>query len=710
MLTVQALAAQRVPAPPDPATGEIDGKRAVLVWPGDGQVTGCEATLVPENDPDAEDHYPCGEWFIPPFGKYKAWIEGPSSISPAPAKLSYLSGQFTGQGLMAVFETTSAGEIGLRTRWPGTSLRVLNLDSFASGAFLAPAFDRRARGDGIGPVKVPTGRVLAGVFDPKSGDAVALARPVQVVAGGMAYAEPALPARGTDVLVMLNRPHLRDRPDAESVTLKLDVDGQSRPPAVIADSSDRVYAVWYAVEGRRARVIADGRELAFSGREFPLFPRRVITVREQLRALPRLRVEIAPGTDLPQGASVQVKRFSGETLLDVPLEDPVVDLGHLPAEPVDVLLLSPDLELRQRADLSDGRDDTVHFQLQSLTIHGRLTRGERGATGKITFTLKTRRPLDVSTQDDGTYTAKLWAAGLYRIVATASGAQPFQVGMRELVSDTELNIELPRANVVIEVIDEKKKTGVADASIVATTTHAPSRTQRVTTDVRGTAALPPIEPGATQLLFEAANYLSRERVLQVADSDEPQHFTVELTPVDASDRITLRLSDGTPAVAAQLMLMDAGTMMRALWSGQSDASGEVAVPRIAGTILLVRHARAGSIPVIVSDGLELRLPAPAPPLAVRFVNASAMPARYAGIILWTSGIRVFGGALSFLYAVPNATNVDGVWRANNLPQAPLRILAVTPQAGNSAAPVSLDALAVTIAYPWPEFPTLRAAD
>ncbi|HVS31436.1 MAG TPA: hypothetical protein VMS98_08265 [Thermoanaerobaculia bacterium] len=713
-LTVRAFPQQQ--NVPDAAAGEIDGKQAVLLWPADGRVIGCRATLVPETDPDAEIHYPCGEWFVPPLGKYKVWIEGPSSISASPTRLTYLSDQFNGKGLMAVFETTSAGEIGLRAPWPGTSLRLLNLDSFASGPLLAPAFDRQASGQNVGPVRMPTGRVLAGVFDNESGDAVALARPVHVIAGGMTYAEPALPARGTDVLVVLDRPNLRERRDAEIVALRLDVDGEQKPPAVFADSSDRMYAVWYGIEGRRARVVSNGRELTFPGREFLLLPRRVVTVRGQLRPLPKLRVEIPPGADLPGDAHVQAKRLSGETLIDVPLHDTVVDLGHLPAEPIEVVLLSPDIELRQRADLTNGLDETVQFRPVALTIHGRLTRGERGVTGNMAFTLGTRKPVTVATNDEGSYTARLWTAGVYRIAATASGTAPFQLS-RHLMRDTELNVELPRANVVIEVIDEKKKTAVAGARIVAMpgteeTSRARARVQRAVTDDRGSATLPPIEPGTTQLLVEANNYLRGEHVLEVADSDDTQQFTVELTPVDAngSDRITLRLADGTPASAAQLMLMDAGAMSRVLWSGQSDASGAVAVPRIAGTILLVRHARAGSIPVVVTDGLELRLPAPAPPLAVRFVNSSGMPARYAGIILWTGGIRLSGGALSFLFSFPNATNVDGVWRANNLPQAPLRILAVTSQAGQSAAAAALDTLAVTIGYPWPEFPTLRAAE
>lgn len=708
-LTVQAFAQhQKVP---DPAAGEIDGRRAVLLWPADGRVIGCQATLVPETDADAETHYPCGEWFVPPVGRYKVWIEGPSSISAAPTKLIYVSEQFAGKGMLAIFDTTSAGEIGLRKPWPGTSLRLLNLDSFASGPLLAAAFDRRASGENVRRVRMPTGRVLAGVFDRKSGDAVALARPVDVTAGGMAYAEPALPARGTDVLVALDRPRLRERRDAEVVTLQLNVDGKTKAPAVFADSSDRVYAVWYGVEGRRARVVANGRELTFPGREFPLLPRRVVTVRGQLQPLPKLRVEIAPGADLPGDVHVQARRLSGETLIDVPLRDTVVDLGHLPAEPIEVVLLSPDIELRQRADLTNGVDDTIQFRPQALTIRGRLTRGERGVTGSIAFTLRTRKPLTVATNDDGTYTAKLWTAGLYRIEATASHTPPALVGMRELASDTELNIDLPRPNVVIAVIDGKKKTAVAGAKIVAMTGHeAAQRPQRATTDDRGSATLPPIDPGTTPLLVEAHNYLSDERVLQVVDSDDTQRFTVELTPVEATDRITLRLADGTLAAAAQLMLMDAGTMTQALWSGRTDASGVVAVPRIAGTILLVRHAQAGSIPVVIADGLELRLPAPAPPLAVRFVTASAAPARYAGITVWAGGIRVFGAALHFLYGVPNATNADGVWRANNLPQAPLRILAVTPEAGQSSAAAALDTLAETIVYPWPEYPTLRAAE
>lgn len=714
-LTIQALAQQQ--HLPDPATGEIDGKQAVLLWPADGRVIGCQATLVSESDPDTEIHHACGKWFVPPLGKYKVWIEGPSSITPAPVKLIYTSHEFRGKGMMAVIPRTAAGEIGLRAPFPGTSLRLLNLDSFASGHGVAPAFDRRTSGENVRPVRMPTGRVLVGVFDRDSGDAVALAPPVDVTTGRVAYAEPALPKRGTDVLVVLNRPRVRARSDAEVVSLQLHVDGEHESPAVFADSADRVYAVWYGVEGRRARVVANGRELTFPGREFPLRPRRVITVRGRLRALPKLSVEIVSGAELPRDVRVQAKRLSGEILTEVALHDTTVDLGHLPAEPVEVVLLSPDIELRQRVDLTNGIDETVQFRPDPLTIHGHLTRGDRGVTGTIAFTLATRKPVTVVTKDDGSYTARLWSAGTYRIAAAASGAAPFEL-TRHIMRDTELSIDLPRANVEIRVVDEKSNTAVAGARIVATpgsadAAQAVARAQSALTDEHGTGTLPPINPGMTRISVIATEYLTAERVIYIADTDDTQHFTVELTPVgaDGRERITLRLADGTPASAAELMLMDAGTMSQPLWSGRADAAGVVAVPAIQDTILLIRHPQAGSIAVAAIDGLELRLPAPAPPLAVRFVRANGMPARHAGITVWMRGIRISSGsALGFLYRVPNATNHDGVWRANNLPQASLRILAVTSDLARSAPAAALDPLALTVLYPWSELPTLRVAE
>lgn len=712
-LTVNAVAQQR--NLPDPAAGEVGGKSAVLLWPADGDVIGCSATLVPQTDPDAEIRYPCGEWFVPALGSYKVWIEGPSSISPAPTKLSYNSTVFKGRGLMSVFETTSVGEIGLRAPWPGTSLHLVNLESFASGPFLGPAFDRRASADKIGSVRMPTGRVIAGVFDRKSGDAVALARPVKVTAGGMTYVEPAQPAHGSDVLVVLDRPHVRAQSNAEVVALQLNVDGQQKAPTVVADSSDRVYAVWYGVEGRRAEAVASGRELTFAGQEFALTPHHVITIRGHLRPLPKLRVELAPGADLPADVHVQAKRLSGDTLIDVPLHGTAVDLGYMPAEDIDVVLLSPDIELRQRADLTKGVDETLEFHPQAVTIHGRLTRADNGVSGKITFTLKTRKPVTVETNDDGTYTARLWVAGLYRITASLRDTPPYQVGVRELFRDTELDVKLPRASVVVEIIDTKTRSAVAGANIIAATGYSETKTtgsgtQTAVTDDRGLAALPAIEPGTMRLFVKAKDYLSADRVLQVADSDDTQHVTVELTPVDEADRITVRLADGSPAGAAQLLLLDAATMTRSVWSGSTDSSGVAALPRVADTVLLIRHPGGGSVPVLVTDGLEWRLPAPAPPLAVRFVNATGLPARYAGVMLWVGGMRIFGVALNFLYGFPGITNADGVWRANNLPQAPLQIVAVTAQAAQSGAARALDPFVATIPYPWPEFPTVRAAE
>lgn len=98
----------------------------------------------------------------------------------------------------------------------------------------------------------------------------------------------------------------------------------------------------------------------------------------------------------------------------------------------------------------------------------------------------------------------------------------------------------------------------------------------------------------------------------------------------------------------------------------------------------------------------------APPLTVQVRHADGTPARQASIVVWIDGVR-FGRSRPLPFLIP-VTSLDGIWTARNLPAAPLRIVALAARSSVDPDATSIDALAETIPFPWPDQPMVRVLE
>ena len=170
--------------------GVIEGKAALTVMAGDegpdGEIvlqepTGCEIRVVPEADRDREFTWKCGQWFQPPAaGKYLLWIESDRGISTHQVLLRYSPVPFRGRGSLTAHSLQPSGRVAVTsTVGGGDSFRFISLNPGQS----VRTFERRVPASvSEAVVRMPAGRVVAGVFDAE-GNALALSRPLVVEQG-----------------------------------------------------------------------------------------------------------------------------------------------------------------------------------------------------------------------------------------------------------------------------------------------------------------------------------------------------------------------------------------------------------------------------------------------------------------------------------------------------------------------------------------------
>ena len=275
---------------PDPRTGVINGRSAVLFWPAEAvkegppkqllSPDGCEARLVAEEDRGRELVFPCGRWVQPSQGTYRVWLEQGNTISITQTVLRYFGTSEV--GLRSVYPMVPAGRIAVENSvGKGRSLR------FLQAAPLGRSFERRASGPNAGqPVLMPEGVVLAGLFDDSSNDALALSRPLTIRGGQTSTVTLQQPRTGSDVLVILERPrHAAGNRDVVRVSLQAN---GARSPDLFINAADRVVAVWYGLVERSARLVIDSESLELAPEDIVLSHSRVTTVRRRLRVKPAI--------------------------------------------------------------------------------------------------------------------------------------------------------------------------------------------------------------------------------------------------------------------------------------------------------------------------------------------------------------------------------------------------------------------------------------
>jgi hypothetical protein len=285
LLCVTLLIAAQALAVELPSSGSIDGTVALLFSPvtADAAHTplpaeGCEVHVTPADALAKELLYPCNAWFQPPArGRYLVWLEQGALVS-GQNFLMFDFIPFRDVGRIMRMPMKPAGLLRVEPRaalGDGQSIRILSLQTSESES---RAYDRRLSAERArSPVRAPAGAAIAGVFD-AGGHALSLSRPVDVIAGRTVAAVPRPPERGTDILLSLVRsghPNGRCQP---RITLD---DGSTRDADALLEAWDRVVAVWYGVDGARARIVVDCSKSRFES-AVALPKASVLTIRDRL--------------------------------------------------------------------------------------------------------------------------------------------------------------------------------------------------------------------------------------------------------------------------------------------------------------------------------------------------------------------------------------------------------------------------------------------
>lgn len=233
LLSVAAIASE--------PQGSINGKIAIQVVPHDAataDLRDCEVHLVKTDDQTRELVYDCGSWFQPPVGRYLFWVEHDARIS-FQSVITYAGEPFTKSGLMLMKTMFPAGTVKLDARVPmpdGATFRLVSLERVENHR----AFDRRiAKTNSTPSVRVPVGRVIAGIFD-RDGRALSLSRPQSIELAKMTTVHPEQPNRGkAHVLAVL------ERSSANPSNVQCVADLLATTSTVSVQTDDRMVLVWY---------------------------------------------------------------------------------------------------------------------------------------------------------------------------------------------------------------------------------------------------------------------------------------------------------------------------------------------------------------------------------------------------------------------------------------------------------------------------------
>ena len=696
---------------PDVRTGNVNGKVGVLYWPAHPTPLGeeaeplpsaenCEVHLVPRDDRDRELRYPCGKWFSPPAGRYMYWLEMPGRITPRQGISIYGDSPFRGAGLGAIIPVAPAGAIAIpkgRVLAAAESLRFVATSVKHSPGGNPWIFDRRvSAANARNPVQMPEGAALVGRFDAKSGDAIALSRPVSVPSGQTVTVWPEPPVM-SDVLVILNRPpELQGSLEPVPTAMNLDDGARKRAADVLVNTANVIIAVWYGVDARLATVSLQAADAFWAPQEVRLVRGKVTTLRSQVQPLPKANVSIIAPSDakLPETLDLEIAR-DREPVRRVPVTAGTHDITQLPAEVLTFTLHVGDWKQAKVVDLSSGVDANVLFELEPLTVSGTVYHGNLPAAAHIAFHNGEHEPV-VETNDRGEYETTLWWPDVYtaRVTLTGRNQPPFLDAFREIFTSGRIDFHVPRTDYRVRVVDAASGAAVAGARVMAGSVADGGRqsAQQLLTGEDGVAVLPPMRKGELLIDVHHERYAGMEPLRMTVD-DEPHELRIALRPLAAATDLHLVLPDGTPAAQAEAFALD--DAMNAVWRGTSAPDGTLSVPDIAnGALLLVRHPKAATL-IRRWDARNAdatwSLGTPAEPLIVRAEPSTK-------VVLWLDGVRLAGPPLVIAtWSVP-MTNREGIWTARNLPARPVRVLTVAHDAMTSAA---YDAVAREIPYPWP---------
>jgi hypothetical protein len=288
------VSAREAPKLPDPSTGEIAGKAAISLSPAtlrNGKLEllaswGFAAHLTRHEDPGLDLVFPCGAWFQPHPGWYRAWLEGEWQMSRYSLLLSYADLPFRGSGHSTVIPVVEAGRVALP---PGAmvdqqvSLRVLHAGSYLEGALPRWELSRRKATSEVGAgLLMPVGPAIGALWDERRQRYTAISRPFEVKARQTVPVPLERPARAAHLVAQVQRPGVPRDAGESPLGLLLLRGGQVLRPDVEVVTAERVYAVWYGLAPGRCELRAESKQGFLAPRRLTLAAGEIARVVEAL--------------------------------------------------------------------------------------------------------------------------------------------------------------------------------------------------------------------------------------------------------------------------------------------------------------------------------------------------------------------------------------------------------------------------------------------
>jgi hypothetical protein len=669
--------------------------------------------------------YPCGRPVPVPAPETKVWIEQGGWITHFAAPVSRYLEQRRSSIELPLFpgglvRLGNAGDLGEDER-----LELLFHGGGIGSWRLVPSLIRPLPVDG--DVLMPAGSQSIIAVRYRGAEMTGLSRPFTASPRRTTEVSPAAPERGADLFLQFEWPVRDERKFIQPMELSIHGDAGRVPADYFVRGDAGGIAVWYGVAPGDVTIEVQSEEWYAEPVQVRLRERRVAAVELPLRKRPALEVT----TTLVRG-EMQDREKENLTLQlrlpreEDPLRETAVSLGEtvriesLPPAVVELLLRVGEATVFRRVDLSSGDDAVIHLELEPILVSGTTRHGSERVSATVAFD-----GARFESDERGEYEATLWQARRYVISAfipDLNETQPLTDTM-QISGDLELDITIPRNRYVVQVADAETGEPVSGATVAYQSrwknpeatgdlrTRAAGTTGRTESDGEGRAILPPLREGEVSFYVDAAGYRHwRLEKVSVFEGDHEQVIHAPLEREEAPRGLTIRLPDGQPAVGARVVALTEGLPT---WSGTTDREGRVSLPSTAdGTILAVHHPSAGMIVRRWSPALEpevaWELSPMAAPLTVRVRHADGTPARQASIVVWVDGVR-FGRSRPLPFLIPVTTS-DGIWTARNLPAAPLRIVALAARSSVDPDAPSIEALAETIPFPWPDQPVVRVIE
>jgi hypothetical protein len=553
---------------------------------------------------------------------------------------------------------------------------------------------------------MPVGKALAVGRDSR-GNVVAIGAPVVLTSASRV--EVTVSELPRTAVVVLRLP-ASVQPDAIGLTLAANEE-KPRVPDVYAFGSDRAIAVWYRLPPGRAALHFTSDRLFLPDENVTVDGRKLVALERDVRPRPNLTVAIRIPSDsgvssmsvttTPQGEQrpERVVTIAGSGSITIDRVRPAVQ---------NVALKLNDWVFHRVADLSDGRDGEVEFDIHPFTVTGMVRTGGKPMPATVAFSGD--RLYETGTDDEGRYEIRLWHQRRYGVVVKprdVSAVAPF-LDTLTVDRDTEFNIDVPSTHLSVLVVDSKTGQGIDGAVVTVTNDWVdPTGDHRrvmshVTADKDGIAYLPPSRDGNIQLRADAAGHKPGElhAVVDAATSSAP--LKIPLDPLADTTALSLELPNGAPAVGADVVVVGANGAIA--YVAKSGADGRVDLPsEYLGALLIARHPAAGSdarLWVTLSEEQQWRLPAPGPPLFLQAVDSSGARASSAVVYLLTPCCRIGGVALTYFASSSSLCTPDGRWVGYGLPAQAIRVLLTDGRNASAVNSGAFDALATTVRYPW----------